>query len=467
MNKKMSKQIHRILLANSPNDLQEQKEDWEYSIAHACLAASLIKAGHQVEIIHFIKQDWDSVEATLRQKLFEFQPNIFGISILSDCRINAHSICAIVKSFNVNIHVVAGGVHASFLWGQVLQDENIDTIVIGEGEETLLELIETIDKQKDWPSKEYGHIKGLAWRGALDCYKNPPRPRNFKLDELPIPRHDLYADLIKEKGIGYMVTGRGCSNHPGCTFCCGQAYWQGCIAQRKAHTIFKEIQFLFKINPNLREIHFLDDEFLCNRKRVYELFDMVDKAKLKFKWICSGRASSLDDNLIKYIKKHGCYNVHIGVETFSQSILNNANKRIDVKQMQEAIKLCRKHKLTPTLMCIVGLPGENAQTVRESIEGAKAIGEAIEPCILLIYPGTKVYELAKEKGLLTDDYWASDKMAPLYTAEHSKARLMWWAYKIAIITHWHAGTLNKFIGRKFRLNRITMIFNKFMGTKSR
>ena len=76
-------------------------------------------------------------------------------------------------------------------------------------------------------------------------------------------------------------------------------------------------------------------------------------------------------------------------------------------------------------------------------------------------------DLAKEKGLLTDDYWLSDRMAPLYTAEHSKARLLWWAYKIAIITHWHAGTLNKFISRKLRLNRIGTLVNKFLGTKSR
>jgi len=462
MNKK------KILLVNSPNDLREKNEDWEYSLAHASLAAKLIEDGHKVKVIHFTTPYINEVIEQLKNTIIEFKPDYFGTSVLTDNRNNAKKLFATVKETNKNICNIAGGVHASFLWEHMLMDHNIDLVIIGEGEETFLDVLKT--------NKELKDIPGLAWRderpGAEDFFprninKNEQRKRTFILDKFPIPAHELYSNVIKEKGIGYMVTGRGCVNHPGCSFCCGQAYWQGCLSQRKAENVVKEIKVLFKINPELKEIHFLDDEFLCNRPRIYKIFEMLEKENIKFKWICSARASSLDDKFIKYIVGHGCYCVHIGVESFSQKILDAAHKNVKVKQMCDAIKMCRKHKVIPALMCITGLPGETTETVNENIRIAQSIGEAIEPAITLVYPGTEVYQLALKKGQLTPKYWLTEKMAPLYTAEHNKARLLWWVYKTAILTHWKAGSLSSFIGRKFRLTRIKTLFIKFIGRKSR
>ena len=452
---------------NSPNDLRERNEDWEYSLAHASLAAKLIEAGHKVELIHLTTPYINEAIDQVKNSVMKFKPDYFGTSVLTDNRTNAKKLFAMVKEVNKNICNIAGGVHASFLWKHMLMDNNIDLVIIGEGEETFLDLLKDGKKLKDIP--------GLAWKGerVANSYigdifiKNKQRKRTFILDKFPIPAHELYSNVIKEKGIGYMVTGRGCVNHPGCSFCCGQAYWQGCLSQRKAENVVKEIKVLFKINPELKEIHFLDDEFLCNRPRIYKIFEILKKENIKFKWICSARASSLDDDFIKYIVDHGCYCVHIGVESFSQKILDGAHKNVKVKQMCAAIKMCRKHGLVPALMCIAGLPGETSETVNENIRIAQSIGEAIEPAIALVYPGTEVYQLALDKRQLTEEYWLTEKMAPLYTAENNKLRLLWWVYKISILTHWKAGSLPSFIGRKFRLTRIKTLFIKFLGRKSR
>ena len=457
MTKRKNMTTLKLLLVNSPNDLQEKGEDWEYSLAHACLAASLREAGHEVQVMHFINPNIDDAVQKLKAKIKEFTPNFFGTSVLTDNRNNAKKLFAAVKEVDNTIFNIAGGVHASFMWQQMLEDDNINAVIIGEGEETLLDLLGDGGLTS----------KGLAWRGKENGFISNPRPRTFKLDKFPIPAHDLYANIIREKGIAYMVTGRGCVNHPGCSFCCGQAYWQGCLAQRSAEKVVEEIQSLFKINPNLQEIHFLDDEFLCNKQRIYKIFTLLEDLNLKFKWICSARVTSMDEEFIKYIKEKGCYNVHIGVESFSQTILDRAHKNVDVKKMCEVIKLCRKHGLHPTLMCITGLPGETSETINENIRIAQSIGEAIEPAITLVYPGTEVYKLALEKGQLTPEYWLTDKMAPLYTAEHSKTRLLWWAYKTAVLTHWKAGTLSSFLSRKLRLNRIETLFKKFLGRRSR
>ena len=108
----------------------------------------------------------------------------------------------------------------------------------------------------------------------------------------------------------------------------------------------------------------------------------------------------------------------------------------------------------------------------ETAKLAKKVNEVAEPAILIVFPGTRVYELAKQKGMMTDDYWLSEGLCPLYTAEHSKAKLWWWAFKVGFITHMHADNgnpvefLNRKIFSKIKPSNFIRIFKRYVTNRT-
>ena len=292
-------------------------------------------------------------------------------------------------------------------------------------------------------------IKGIAFKHKYEIIKTEPRERIRDLDSLPFPKHEFFEKTIKKHKTAYMMTSRGCPFS--CSFCPSSAFLGVCLIQRSAENVFEEIKYLIKKFPYLEEIHFLDDEFVCNNKRIIDLCKMMLKENIKIKWNCLGRASSINEELISWMKKAGCYEVIFGVESGSQRMLDGMGKRVKVEQIINAFEICKKYKLETACLMIVGLPGENKESVNESIALAKKLKKVISPAILIVYPGTRVYEVAKEKGMMTDDYWLAEGLPPLYTAEHSKSKLLWWSFKSGLISRFYAenGDFIPFIKEKF------------------
>lgn len=452
VNQQSNKQIKnqrkpRVMLSIAPWDLFEDSGGEDiYSIGIASLAAILEKNGYEVDALSLSYSKWEDVREKVIRKLKEFKPDFFGVSILSNSRVSTHKLLDVVKKLYPSIPIIAGGVHTTFLFEQVLNNYPVDFAVIGEGDITIIELLNAIKNKR--PIQEFKKIKGIAFKQDKEIIKTEPRERIRDLDSLPFPKHELFEELIKRRGIVYLMTSRGCPFS--CSFCPSSAFWGRCMIQRSAKNVMKEIKYLLKKFPNVGYLYFIDDEFVCNHERIKELCNLMLKEKINVKWNCLGRVSSMNEEIISLMKKAGCFEIIFGVESGSQRILDRLGKRVKVSEIINAFELCKKYNITTRYLTIVGLPGEDKKSVQETIDLAVKLKEGAEPAILIVYPGTEVCRLAKECGLITDDYWLTDGLPPLYTCEHSKKKLWWWAFKAGIIAHFHAhdGDLVEYIDRK-------------------
>ncbi len=458
----------KFMFAIAPWDMWEGEDDTLYPLGLAYLGAVLEKNNYKTDILNLTYSKWEDVVEKVREKIEREKPDFFGISILSNSRISALKLLKIVKEVSPKTIIIAGGVHTTFLYDQILNNYPVDFTILGEAEITLVELLDSINNKK--PISKFKKIKGIAFKHNEEIIKTEPRERIRDLDSLPLPKHDFFKNTIRKFNTVYMLTSRGCPF--GCSFCPSSAYWGRCMIQRSAKNVFKEMKYLIKKFPNIEQIYFMDDEFICNNKRIIDLCKMILKDKMKIKWKCLGRVSSLNEEILGWMKRAGCIEVIFGVESGSQHILDNIGKKVKVSQIINAFKICEKYKIKTAFLSIVGLPGENSKSAMETALLAKKLRVATEPAILIVFPGTEVYRLAKEKGLITDDYWLSEGLCPLYTAEHPKWKLLWWSFRTGFITNLYAddGDFSGFIKRKLinkiNPNNFLRIFKRYVSDKT-
>jgi len=457
----------KIMLSIAPWDLWEDEEDTHYPVGQAYLGAVLDEAGYETELLNLTNSKWEDVQEEVINKIKQWKPDIFGVSILSNSRTSALKLLKTIKKISPKTKIIAGGIHTTFLYEQVLDNYPVDFVVLGEGDKTILELIKAIEQKKNL--SYFKKINGIAYKFKGEIIKSKTRERITNLDSLPIPKHDFFKQFINKSNCAYIMTSRGCPFN--CSFCPSSAYWGRRLVQRSAENVFKEIKYLIKKYPNLNFIRFLDDEFICNNQRVIDLCKMILKEDINIKWNCLGRASSMNEELVKWMKKAGCVEITFGIESGSQRILDKMGKKVKISQIINAFELCKKYKIIPSFLAIIGSPGENSESVNETIKLARRLNEAVEPAILIVFPGTDVCRLAEEKGLITKDYWLGEGLCPLYTCEHSKLKLWLWCFKVGLITNFYStkGSLREFLYRKIvkKINphNFLRIFKRYISNK--
>lgn len=424
----------KVTLAIASWDLWEDGDYSVYPLGLAYLASVLEKNGHDVKLLNLSLSRWEDIKDNVIETIKQEQPEVLGISILTNSRTSARKFIEIVKEYSPKTLIVAGGIHTTYLYEQILDNFKVDFAVLGEAEGTFVELLDAYQQKK--PIEEFKKIDGMAFKHKGELIKTGTRKRIDDLDSIPFPKHELFRDQIEKSGFAYMMTSRGCPFS--CDFCPSTAFWGFKLKQRSIENIIEEIKYLVKEFPSMHTLQFSDDEFICNNKRVLELCKRMIEEKFNLNWVCLGRASSvLDEEVILMMKKAGCSAIFFGIESGSQRILDGISKRIKIQQVVDSFTLCKKHGIEPRFLSIVGLPGENAESVNETIKLAKKLRVNTEPAILIVYPGTAIYEEAKKRGLLTDDYWLEDGLCPLFTCEHPKWRLWWWSFKTGLITYYY------------------------------
>ena len=330
----------------------------------------------------------------------------------------AYIIAEICKDFFPNTKIVFGGVHATFLTDDVINKKEIDIVVLGEGEITLEEIL------KDKPLNE---INGIVYKkfsnGNYDIIYNNRRERIRNLDELPIPAYDLLKiDKYKPAKGSYkrlpaisMITSRGCPGR--CTFCTKTLGKK--ITFKSAATIFKLIQFLIKMY-DIKQIQFYDDTFTSNKKNVIELCDLIINNKIDITWTCFSRVDTIDQEMLKVMKLAGCHQIMYGIETIDEQVLKNIKKKINIEQIINAVKWTKKEKIECRLAFMVGNPGDTKENILNNIRFVNKLN----PDYLIVnittpYPGTEMFEWAKERDLiLTYDWDDYDLSKPIMKLEN-------------------------------------------------
>ena len=233
------------------------------------------------------------------------------------------------------------------------------------------------------------------------------RPLLKSLDELPIPRqHLLPLDKYKMPFLGsryvWVLTNRGCPYS--CTYCFEGVVWGKSVRYRSAQSIFKELQYLAE--HNVRNVLFLADLFTYDKKGVKELCELIISSGLKVRWTCNSRVDTLDEEQLIMMKKAGCWLVAFGIESGSQKVLDNVKKDAKVEDAARTIRMCNKHGVRTWGYFIIGLPGENRETVRQTIDFAKSIPLDIALFhVAMPYAGTEFYFQAVANGWLNTSDW--------------------------------------------------------------
>jgi len=255
------------------------------------------------------------------------------------------------------------GEFASFFATELVANGKADFVIIGEPEQTALDLAKALFFEKSLAS-----INGLCW-GKKPVLNQPRKPLK-NIDLLPFPRRDLfkgnyYDILARGKKITPIISSRGCPFS--CNFC--SAHSIGPYRERTPKNVLLEVDSI--IEQGFDEVLFWDDTFTVNRKRVLEICNGLKERNIN--WRCLSRVDTVDSMLLREMRKAGCYQIHFGVESGSQRTLNAMQKGITLKQAKKAFTECNSLGIETVAFFILGFPGEKAIEARKTIHFAREL----------------------------------------------------------------------------------------------
>ena len=336
-------------------------------------------------------------------------PDIVGFSTLTCTSRTAPQIAKQAKRTNPNLTTVLGGLHATYNPTKILKKYPwVDIIVRGEGEQTALELTRTLEKEDNLKN-----VSGITFRNNGNIISTPDRPLIKDVDTIPFPDrtlldteyHALAAGInAAPKKYTSFVTSRGCVYN--CRFCGIRALAKNIWRPRTVQNALEELLLLE--SQGYRQFHFVDDNFMLNRKRAVKLCQEIRREKLDIDWICLGRVDNCSYPMLKELVRAGCKIIHFGIESANQRILDYYNKRITPQQSRDAVKAARKAGVDVIIgSLIVGAPDETPREIQNTLEFAKHLKLDIpEVNPLGAYPGIDIWDELKTKGMLDEDkYW--------------------------------------------------------------
>ena len=370
----------------------------------AYLGAVLEKANHKVRII-----DMPAENITTRdyhRVLEDFQPSIVGFYVLTPTTDYCHKLAEITKTKLNNVSVIFGGIHPTILPSEELRDEYVDIVVRGEGEENIIDLIDTLENKGD-----LRNVLGISYKKDGEVIHNPARPLIKNLDELPFPaRHLLHGKYFfveaKKQPLDVILSARGCPYR--CIFCnriSGRSF-----RARSPTNVVDEMEYLVK-TMGIREIHMIDDIFNLHLRRAKDICDEIIHRELEVTWaLPSGiRANEkhFDEELAEKLHASGCWHVAFGIESGDQSILDGIKKDLKLEEVRRAVRLCRKAGIEEIWgFFILGLPEDTEKTVQKTIEFACELDlDVAKFHILTPYPGTEVYDMFENQKLIRTKDW--------------------------------------------------------------
>jgi radical SAM superfamily enzyme YgiQ (UPF0313 family) len=309
-----------------------------------------------------------------------------------------------VRQLNPNVTILIGGALVSSLPEPLVKGLKPDYTILGEGEATLLEVLDHIEAGGT-PASALG-IPGLALLLDGEVRLTGKRPQLMDLDVLPLPDLFLFPSVqqnpeIPELGI---TSSRGCYGR--CSFCFLNMEK---LSYKSPERFEREVAHLVQ-QHSLRYFYINDLTFTSNLERTYKICDVLKKYNLT--WTCSTRVERVKPELLRYMHACGCRDIWYGVESVDQTVLNLADKQTKVEEIEYAVAETVKAGIKVAANLIVGLPGESEASLRKMMEFCKK-SEVIPISIkyLTPFPGTKIYDMAVERGYITDHLAYLDTLA--------------------------------------------------------
>ncbi|MCL5037960.1 MAG: B12-binding domain-containing radical SAM protein [Chloroflexi bacterium] len=392
----------KILLIEPPHKYWDIFKFHAASPGLAALAGYLEEKGVDVEVLdlNLLPDPW----VVLEDKIKKSGPDVAGIT----CTVVPHiydalQVAALIKMADKNVINVGGGFMFNSMANESLRAGNMDFIVMGEGELTFLELINALARKET----DFSAIKGLAYIEEDKFIKTEPRPLIPDMDELPPPAYHLFPMdryHIQPLGgsVGFAVTNsRGCYNR--CSYCSETQQWGGTIRSFSGRRTAEHLEVLTK-RYGKKVFIFGDNDFLWDRERLIEFCTEVEKRNIRaLYWIMATTKNSIANrDLLPALKKAGCFNFQLGIESITPEVLNNYRKPQNLTQIEEAIKTIHENGISVTGLFMWGDWDDDRESLRRGVDFILRNCEFWAPNVVNPFPGTDYYRKCEAEGRIEE-----------------------------------------------------------------
>ena len=368
----------------------------------ASLAAAAREKGFKVAVLDLgIEMEPYRV---LDEKLKEYSPDFVGITCTTPLFPEVKQLGSLIRrKMGLNTKLILGGPHPTALPEECLRDSDFDVVVFGEGEETLIELLENNNLKE---------IKGIYFKEGEKITSTPLREMIADLNALPYIALDLFdikrykcpPILNRETPMVSFMTSRGCVY--GCTFCNKNIFGRR-FRHKSPEYVLGEIEHCLKMG--IKELRFVDDQFTTDMPRAKTICEMIIKKGLKFPWTLAAglRVDRVDEEFLHLAKKAGLYQVAFGFESGDQASLDSIEKGITTEQSLRAMKMVKKVGGLETIgFFMFGLPADTEESLKKTTNFAlKLMPDMAKVTITIPFPGTRLYKQYEKKGLIKSRDW--------------------------------------------------------------
>ena len=369
------------------------------------LAAVTRENGFDTKIVDSValKLDYENVLS----EILSDNPKYVGITASTIAIFNAAELAEMIKNQDDTIVVIIGGPHVTAVPEEtMIKFPQFNIGVIGEGEVTIIDLLKTYNE-----GGNLGKVNGIIFKENNQVKLTNPRAFIKNLDSLPMPAWDLLPDLpryyhpsaqsVKRLPSSSLATARGC---PGkCIFCDRRVFGNYCRAH-SADYVIKMIKHLH-FNYGIRDIQIDDDTFMTFKHRLAEVCQTLIQEDLGLSWNCLARVDHVNPEVLKFMRKAGCWQIQYGIESGSQKILDFLKKGVNLRQIEQAIRWTKESGISPKGFFMIGCPLETEETIIETIEFAQKLDlDDFQMTFFTPFPGSKIYEIASQYGTFNNDW---------------------------------------------------------------
>lgn len=409
----------RVLLIIHDN----YQDDNHFPLGPAYIASVLKREGIDVEV--YCQDVFHYPNSHLADLLQSDHFDLIGLGFLSArFKETVGPLCEVINQHKKDAWLVLGGHGASAIPEYVLRKTRADVIVIGEAEETIVDLVNCKVNKGD-----LANIKGIAYRDGEEVYINERRQPIKDLDSIPFPAWELFpmekyttcsvfpGQVESERSIS-MITTRGCTSR--CSFCYRM---ERGVRRRSMGNIIEEIKTLLS-RYGVTYFLIADELTFFNKNRVFEFEEALEKSGLKIKYYCDVRANLIDKEVAESLKRSGCQCVNVGFESMEQKVLDGMHKGTTVEDNFRTAEVCNEVGLMMGLNIIWANPYDTAASLWKLVDFVKkynAYGEIRTIRPVTPYPGCPLYYDAIKMGLLRgpDDFFEKFKNSDLITVNYT------------------------------------------------
>jgi anaerobic magnesium-protoporphyrin IX monomethyl ester cyclase len=397
----------RVTLINPPWGLEQHFSKFEnmasvqQPLGLAYLAAALEKSGHEVKVIDAAVLNYGYERIIV--ETMRHSPDIIGITCVTPSYMRTLDLAMKLKK-DLGLPILIGGPHVTALAEETMRNDCFDIAVVGEGDLTVVDLIDAIRDGRD-----LSEVEGIAYKHDGRLIRTRPRRYVDDLDAIPFPARHLLPELnmYKPTPSAYrtlpqatMITSRGCPYH--CAFC-DRSVFGNRYRARTAENVTDEIELL-TTEFGAKEIRFWDDTFNVDQERVISICHEILQRGLDVSWTCLGRINHMNETTLEAMARAGCWQVDYGIESGNQEILNGISKGQTLGMVQKVVKMTTKAGIGVRGFFMLGLPGETEATMSDTIMFAKSLG--LTSAVFHIttpFPGTELFKIAADSGELRRD----------------------------------------------------------------